>query len=332
MSAYFLIPEGNPIRQTSSLIQRFGSNTDSFDSVVLKTPPLSSGKFYSFVNPQSDSTKIVAVGDSGDIVEIDTESLSEVVLSSLKQRDISDVVLSPAGDSVVYSYYDSGTKRYWYLNFKKGVSYEMDENTKSVAFSPVGDRLVYLINDEDGGEILISKEGVDIKHVLKTRLDATIIGWPSDFLSFLSYDKNGYGDLFIFKDAGLKKILSYQYDLGVKWFSSGGRMIFSVKDKSNTDHLFYKDAFSGDKSFDLEIIANVSKCAWFDENNIICGLENRPLLKDEFYKISTIDGSRTLLSTPDINLLTKELVVSRSGNSVFVLNDIDDRIYVLIIN
>jgi Tol biopolymer transport system component len=334
--------------QTGLITERF-SNKVEVDPSEIKVPntlPLSSRKFITFVNQFSDSEKIVAVANNGDIVEINSTNLTEKVVYT-GQTSIIEALLSPAGNSVIYSFYDTGnTKKNIYLNFSakggKGESVDIPGNLKSAAFSPSGDQIAYLISNEDGGELLISKGVNIIKRAFKTRLGAAIVAWPSDFLSIISYSKDGYGDLFVLKENGaFNKTISYQYDLNARWSPSGEKIIFSAKNDNNSDvdpakagslsanQLFYQDIKNNSTVVALKVNTNASKCAWVNEEKIICGLKNQVQLKDEFYKINLADGSKTLVSTPSINLLVKELALNRSGDILFALNDIDSKLYAL---
>ena len=139
-----------------------------------------------------------------------------------------------------------------------------------------------------------------------------------------------YGDLFILKEGGeLNKLLSYRINLNVRWSPSGEKLVFSVKDETSFESLFYKDIKNGGMTTALDISTNASKCVWVYEDSVICGVKNQAQLKNEFYRINPEDGSKTLVATPNINLLVKEMAVSRSGDTLFVLNDIDSKLYAL---
>ena len=349
LSGYLFMPEKELERQTNQnfappnldrqaglITERF-SNKAEVGSSEIKVPntlPLSSRKFITFVNQSSDSEKIVAVANNGDIVKIDINNLTEKVIYTGK-TSIAEAILSPTGNSVIYSFYDTGnTKKNIYLNLSaksgKGESFDIPWNLKSAAFSPYGDQTAYLVSSENGGELLISKGVNVVKQALKTRLGAAIVAWPSDFLSIISYNKDGYGDLFVLKENGaFNKTISYQYDLNAKWSPSGDKIIFSAKDNNGSDRLFYQDIKNNGAVVALDININASKCVWTNEEKIICGLKNQSQLKDEFYEISAIDGSKKLILTPSANILIKEMALNRAGDTLFALNNIDGKLYVL---
>ena len=335
LSGYLLMPGKGLTKQIGLITERFSNQIDTgpSDNKVSQIAPLSARKFISFVNPGSE--RIVAADKNGDIVEIDTANFRENVLTTLGQKNILEALLSPAGDSVIYSFYDTkNNKKHAYLNFfskdSKEVSADIPGNLKSAAFSPRGDQAAYFVSSEDGGELLISKGANIIKRALKTRIGAALVAWPSDFISIISYNKDGYGDLFVLKDDGaLNKIISYQYDLNIKWSLSGEKIIFSVKDDAGSDRLFYRDIKNSGAIASLEISADASKCLWTSEEEIICGIRNKVELKDEFYRVSVTDGSKKLILTPNINILIKEVALNRQGDTLFVLNDIDSKLYSL---
>jgi len=340
LSGYLLMPQTrqnfanqNLDGQAGFLTDRFSNKVEvgSSEDKIPNTLPLSSRKFTTFIQPFSDSKKIVAITNTGDIIEIDTTNLTEKILYN-SQAGIIEAMLSPAGNSVIYSFYNAQNNRKWvYHNLKTGELSEIESNLKSATFSPQGDQAAYLIVNDEGGEILISKNGKVIKRALKTRIGIATISWPSnDFISIISYDKGGYGDLFTLKENGvLNKVLSYQYDLNVKWLSESEKIIFSAKDDTGSTQLFYKDIKNNSTIAALEVSTNASKCVWADEENVVCGITDKTQIKDEFYKVNITDGSKTLVATPNINLLVRELSLSRSGGTIFVLNDIDNKLYVL---
>ena len=319
--------------QTGLITERFNDKVEAglSENKVPDIAPLSGRNFIAFVNQFSDSKKIVAVTANGEIIEIDLVNLTEKVVS-IGQTTMREAVLSPAGDSLIYSFYDTrNNKKHSYLNFKKGESSDIAGNLKSAAFSPHGDQAAYLIgNESGGGELLMAKDGKIIKQAFKTRLGAAVINWPSNFISILSYGKDGYGNLFVLKNNGdLNKVLSRQYDLNVKWSPSGERVVFSTKGNSGSAQLFFKDTKNSGAITVLSINTDASKCVWASEERVICGVKNQLQLKDEFYKISVNDGTKILASTPSINLLVKDLALDRSGDILFVLNDIDGKLYAL---
>ncbi|OGN09929.1 MAG: hypothetical protein A3J46_03445 [Candidatus Yanofskybacteria bacterium RIFCSPHIGHO2_02_FULL_41_11] len=333
LSGYLLMPEGGLKKQAGLITERFNSKVEvnSSENKTSGTVLLNSRKFITFVNPFSNFKKIVAVANNSDIVEIDTANLTEKVVYT-GQTSIAEAVLSPTGDSIIYSFYDTAnTKKWVYLNLKSRESVEIEGNLKSAVFSPQGDQAVYLLTNDGGEKLLISKDGKIIKQALKTRLGATLIAWPSkNFVAITSYDKSGYGDLFTLQNSGdLNKILSYQYDLNVRWSPLGEGVVFSAKDEAGVDRLFYRDIKNNSAVVGLEVAINASKCAWASEREVICGLTNQVQLKDEFYSINLTDGTKKLVATPNINLLIKELALNRSGDIIFVLNDIDSKLYAL---
>lgn len=333
LGSYLLVPRFDLNQQTGKFLEKFNNNIEveltkhSTANII----PLSSRKFISFINPLTDSQKIIAIDNSGKIIEIDLTIPNEKIIYN-SQTIINEVVLSPAGDSLIYSYYDSNNNRkHTYFNFKKNISSDINGRLRAATFSPHGVQQAYILNQSDSGEILIAKGANIIKQVLKTRLEATAIDWPSEeFLSILAYDRDGYGDLFTLKEGKLlNQILSYQNDLEIKWSPSGEKMVFSNKNGGNIYDLFYRDLKNNGVITSLNTNTNASKCIWINEEEILCGVKNQSQAKDEFYKIILADGSKTLLAKPSIYLLTKELALSRSGDVLFVLNDIDNKLYAL---
>lgn len=347
LSGYLLVFMNQGIKgQTGSLIQRFNNNHDkpAINSNNALITPINSRNIITFSGP-SLSGIITAIDEEGNIIEIDTSTLREATISTLNKKELSEVILSPRGDSVFYSFYESDSKKNLYLKIKTNESGEINGEVRSVAFSPDSSQTAYLINEEGESKILIYKETVNIGQKLKTRINAATILWPSeDFISILTYNKNGYGDLFTLKNnSSLNKIISYQYNLAVRWSSSAEKIVFSAKGKDNLDHLFYKNIKNNESFVNLNTETNASKCVWEDEENIICGITDKIQLKDNFYRINIGDGSKELISEPNINLFAKKISLPvrqaglhvgqvglpHSGDRIFVLNSIDNKLYAL---
>ena len=141
LSGYLLMPEGGLKKQAGLITERFNSKVEvnSSENKTSGTVLLNSRKFITFVNPFSNFKKIVAVANNSDIVEIDTANLTEKVVYT-GQTSIAEAVLSPTGDSIIYSFYDTAnTKKWVYLNLKSRESVEIEGNLKSAVFSPQGD-------------------------------------------------------------------------------------------------------------------------------------------------------------------------------------------------
>lgn len=330
---YFFINQKNAPVQTGSLIDRFNANSE-IKKAADNPPrilPVSSRKLVAFVVPPSNSQKIVAADKSGVIVEISIQDLRETVVEKLKSRELASILLAPSGNSIFYSSYDGGGKNYFYLDLKEGEPVEMGKNIKSSVFSSYDDQLLYLSGSGEEEALYVLKNKA-VKKILNTRLNNAALSWPSKFISLLSYgeDKDGYGDLLILEGEGrLNKIISYQKDLTVKWSPSAQKLLFSAKDSSNAHRLYHQE-FGKDKGVDLKISADASRCAWLaDETSVICGITDDSTFRDKFYKINIADRSINIVAAPSTNLITKEIALDRSGSTIFVLNEIDSKLYSL---
>ncbi|PIR88721.1 MAG: hypothetical protein COU09_00730, partial [Candidatus Harrisonbacteria bacterium CG10_big_fil_rev_8_21_14_0_10_44_23] len=89
LSGYLLMPQTrqnfanqNLDGQAGFLTDRFSNKVEvgSSEDKIPNTLPLSSRKFTTFIQPFSDSKKIVAITNTGDIIEIDTTNLTEKIL------------------------------------------------------------------------------------------------------------------------------------------------------------------------------------------------------------------------------------------------------------
>lgn len=329
LSGYLFLPD--QIGQTGLLVERFNNSSIDIKNTVPNISTVSSRKILSFTGPSLAKT-MRAVDKDGDVIEINTDSLKETVISNLGSSNMSNVLLSNNGSAAIYSYYNSkNEKKYFYANLKADELIEIKDNIKSAAFPPEGDELAYILTRGDGGEneLVLTKETIILKKLLKTRLEVATIIWPAEFLSILTNDKDGYGSLFVLeKDGSLNKLISDQSNLSVKWSPSGKKLVYSTKDENNIDKLFYKN-IETNKNKDLTT-AKATNCIWLDDEiNVICGFLNLSLGKYEFYKINIDDGSKTAVATSDVSLIPKEMSISKSGDYLFILNEIDNLLYSL---
>lgn len=266
-----------------------------------------------------------------------TGKVFEVALEDLKEKSVSDTFLAnliktiwaPSRKEVISLFYYPNGSHYKYFNYKTKASVDLGTDIKSVAFSPDGNQIAYFGSKENSRGIFISQpDGSSFKNILPNRLESAEIYWPSaDLLFFKTESVNGSELYSLSKNGEIKKILEARDGLEVKWFGDGSKILFSQKTELGIN-LFYKE-ISSELETSLSVAISASKCEWgIDGKTIICGVPRSSALGDEIYEIN-LDGTKKLLSSPTTRINTTELFLSGLEDHVVVLNNLDNKLYVL---
>lgn len=269
--------------------------------------------------------------------EKNTGKVFEVTLNDLKEKLVSDVPLanlvktiwSPLRKEVVSLFYSPKGNHYKYFSYKTKASVDLGTDIKSLAFSPDGNQIVYFGNKGDSVGIFISQpDDSSFKKLLSSRLENVEVYWPSDNLLAFKTDIAEGSELYSLSTTGeIKKILGSKDGLELKWSKDGSRVLFSQKSESGIS-LFYKDTTSESET-PLNVSTSASKCDWIiDGKTVICGVPRFSASGDEIYEIS-LDGTKKLLSSPTTKITTAELFLAGLDDYVVVLNDLDNKLYVL---
>ena len=274
--------------------------------------------------------------DSVIYYEKDTGKVFEVVLNNLRERSVSDVPLAnliktiwaPSRKEVVSLFYSPGGIHYKYFDYKTNFSVDLGTNIKSLAFSPNGSQVAYFGNKGGSQGVFISKpDGSSFKQLLLSRLDNAEIYWPSDNLISLKTESANESELYSLSLSGeLNKILAGN-GLEFKWSKDGSLVLFSKKVDLEFG-LFYKKIDS-ETEISLGIAPPASKCDWgISGKTVVCGVPRSSAAGDKIYEIS-MDGTKKLLSSPTSRINTAELFLSGLDDYVVVLNNLDNKLYVL---
>lgn len=327
-SSFDKLSASNSGDQSSNFLQRFDDDLTATDKPKQNILPLSSREVISFLSYPNDPAKVLMADKDSNIIEVSLSGLREKVIKTFKPETISDVIFSPKGESLIYSSRDIyGDKKYHYLNLKSGDLLKIVGEVKSANFSPDGQQAVYLSSDGDETDLVSLKDGSSPKKLLKTRISEGVVNWPADFVSVKSSDADDYDGLFVLKDGDtLNRVLSDQKNLNIKWSPSGKNLLFS-NENNGSNQLFIKNIDTG-KITDLGFYTEASRCVWLnDETGVICGIKDSSQLKDRIYRINIGDLSKNLIAESNVNLRVGELTINTSGNYLFILNEVDGKLY-----
>lgn len=329
----------NPISNFSGNILDKFSDTDSDSSASgSQAVGAESSETLRLLSPRSAISPVISKEkDSVLYYEKDTGKVFEVTLKDTREKSVSDIPLAnliktvwaPSKKEVISLFYYPSGGHYKYFNYKTRASVDLGTDIKSLAFSPDGSQIAYFGGKEGSRGIFMSQpDGSSFKKLLPSRLENAEVYWPSNELLAFRIEVAGGYELYSLSKAGeIKKILDIKDGLEVKWSKDGSQILFSQKVESGIG-LFYKDVFSESET-PLNVATSASKCDWtIDGKAIVCGVPRSSASGDEFYEIG-IDGTKKLLSSPTSKISTAELFLSGLDDYVVVLNELDNKLYVL---
>jgi hypothetical protein len=316
-----------------------GNILDKFsDNDVNTSPHVGSSETLRLLSPRSVVSPVLSKEkDSVLYYEKGTGKVFEVNLKDLNERSVSDVPLAnfvktvwaPSRKEVISLFYYPGGGHYKYFSYKTRASVDLGTYTETPAFSPDGSQIAYFGGRDSSRGVFISQpDGSSFKKILPSRLENTEMYWPSDnLLSFKTTDA-GKSELYTISEAGdIKKLLESRDGLEVKWSKDGSRVLFSQKAESGIG-LFYKDVDS-ESEIPLNVATEASKCDWgVDNKTLVCGVPKFSAPGDEIYEIG-LDGTKKLISSPTSTINVGNIFLSGLEDYIVILNDLDNRLYVL---
>lgn len=326
---YWLVAEPGSLSNSGSLIQRFTRKESEKPANLPVSASITGRKIAAFTGSLARSNIIIAVDrETGEIFEINSETLAEKLIGLVPEKNFSDISLSPRGNGAIFSYYrPDGGRQSMYLNIANDKTFDIPGIIISHEFSPAIDKFAYLRKLEGINELVISSSKNDARRLFSTRIATAKIGWAGETVSMTTFDLGGYGSLFLIDDAGeLTKVLGNHYQLDSVWSPSEEKVLFSEKVEAE-NKLYYKNLKTGEVK-DLNMAVGASQCVWgHDESYVICAVSNRSTAKDEYYRVELASGENAKVATPEALIHTKEMFLDHSGQYLFVLNNLDEIIY-----
>ncbi len=354
LAGYLLIEGGvgvKPRLKTGTVLDKFGEAQESTingqrSTVGEKIEPflVADRKVMSFTNSLVSGEILYAEKSSGKIFRAALESKAEELASNLTSVNLSSILWSPNKKEVVVSFSSASGFKFKYYNLETGKSSDLDQNIRSLAFSPDGNYIAYysvsppeelpvaeseeedqLNSRKEPNKILISQpDGSYPKKILNTRLNDLVLRWPiKEKIAF----KTPGGEIFLLTERGqLDKLTESSRAEEELWSKNGKKLLISQFDQTAlTPKLLVKDIESRGEVV-LDIAAKASQCAWSIDNvHIFCVTP-----KIELYKINTSDNSRKLLATLDYPI--KDPTLSPAENYLLFINSADEKLYSIKIN
>ncbi len=325
-----------------------GTILDKFDGQVANsdTPNTESGPSMPFLITDTRIVSLTSSRNKNSLLyyEKGTGKLFEFNLDEKMEKVISDTVLpnfmssawSPTRKEVIQSFYSQAGQDYRHYSFSTGKTTGLDQNIRSLAFSPDGNTLVYYylekktidileeLPTKQAGKIIISQtDGQYPKKILDTRIKDLEISWPAKNQIILKTVDSGI--YILTEEGGLTKFMEPTGLLQERWSQSGKKMLFSgLTDERMEPLLWIKDLETREEK-PLNIAGEASKCVWsIDDINIICALMKSPSV-DELYQINTSDNSQELIAEPE--MLIKEVLLSEIEDYIIFQGASDEKLY-----
>lgn len=229
-----------------------------------------------FKNGSSTIIRYVERG-TGHIVETTDNSFEFVKISNTTIPKVPQVTWSPNGQSVVMRYMKEGTEiiSSFSANIVKATtSQDVSKNPKSaflpsditqLSINPTGDKIFYLINNENGAEGVISNtDGSQKKQIFKSPATEWLTSWPNKETIVLTTkpSSNVAGYLFFLnqKTGESNKILSGINGLTALVSSTTKNILYS-ESADNSIKLKYYNLKTGDTgTFSFKTLPE--KCVW----------------------------------------------------------------------
>lgn len=316
---------GNILDKFSNTNPNSGSQAGSSETLRLLSPR---SVISPIISKEKDSV-IYYEKNSGKVFEVTLKDSREKLVSDVPLANLIKTIWAPSRKEIVSLFYYPNGNHHKYFSYKTRASIDLGDDIRSLSFSPDSSQIAYFSQNESSQGIFISRpDGSSFKKLLPSRLENMEIYWPLDeWLSFKTETTGGSELYGLSKNGEVKKILDLSENLEIKWSKNGSKILFSQKVESGIG-LFYKDILSEFET-SLNVSTNASKCDWsIDGKTVVCGVPRSSESGDEIYEIG-LDGTKKLLSSPTTRINTAELFLSGLDDYVVILNDLDNKLYVL---
>ncbi|HAU07614.1 MAG: hypothetical protein UW46_C0002G0041 [Candidatus Yanofskybacteria bacterium GW2011_GWF1_44_227] len=286
------------------------------------------------IAPSKDNNSILYYEKAtGHVFELNLSTKKELPLSLANLPNFLSTVWSPTQKEVISLFYEPAGNAYKYFNYKTKKSTLLTEGIRSVAFSPDGKNLTYfLVGDELNYIYISSPDGSGAKRILSTRMSSVSLAWPkADLIILKSVDENtGSTNLLGINTKGeISSILNNVSELSELWSKDGKRMIYSQAGESQP-LLRIIDIETGVMS-SVELSLRPSDCAWsMDSRTVYCiGAKDPGDPNQRLYKINAEDGKPIDVKPVPGHISPREAHLSLLEDYLIVLNDIDERLYLV---
>jgi len=331
-----------------------GSQGTPQNPLNLEIKPIGFERSFALAIGQDNQSVKYYLAKNGHAQQSDFKGQNLSVISQTDLPGLTGIIWSPDRKKVI-SIFDKQIppKKYFYsYETKKGAL--LNENIRSVAWSPDSQKIVYQFRSPDGATNNISianADGTNWRNLLQTRMENVSIAWPSPDKIYIWDKPSGLvpGSLFALDPASgnLSKVLSGIYGLSAKFSPDGQKMIYQTTDQDGKNLKLFAVDSKGGQPKDLSIVTLVDKCVWSPDSQIIfCAvpqsllpsailpdyyLEGKIMTKDDFYIVDTSTVQKTKIASSDSqqSVDARELILSPTNNYLFFISQSDGLVYSL---
>ncbi|MBI4709334.1 MAG: hypothetical protein HY764_03985 [Candidatus Portnoybacteria bacterium] len=326
-------------KEPTSETENEGIKTDLKINIISKAAVLAPT-----ISEDGQTIKYYSKAD-GHVLKSNFDGSGEEVISSANLPDLEGVVWSPDKKKVISIFEKNGQTTKSVFNYQARANNALNENVRSINFSPDSQKIVYQYQNASNDQNNISvadANGQNWKNIFTTRLTNLIVEWPGPDKISIGNSPSGLvpGSLFTIdpESGNLTKILSDIYGLSVKWSKKKKKIIYQTTNEKGKDlKLFVTQIGSGQATL-LPLKTIAEKCVWgADSQKIFCAvpqglsegvampddyLNGKIIIRDDIYMIDVASQKTTKIaqSNEEQSFDAKELILSPEEDYLFFIN------------
>jgi len=308
------------------------------------------------LNKESDRV-IYYDKETGQIFRISFDAKTWERISDAEINGLSSITWALSRNRVIVEQ-KSGKKINKYVyDYEKGRKYNLNDGIQDIVFSPNGNRILYHYWDlqKESNIAIANYDGSNWISLIPSEMKGLRIAWPKqDTISFITPEGAFYGATLYFTKLeppyDLEKIMDEKFGLEVNWSPSGNKLLYSYsREKDSKDKRLYLRDLKEEAEINLNFEALPKNCVWVrNEKSIYCAEVTRNFLNiipkdyqkklslegDSFWKIDLVSREFKEVYIPALGEQiydAKELIVSDREDFLFFVNNLDGKLYSLIL-
>lgn len=227
------------------------------------------------LNPQEDRVFFYKK-DGGALFSADFSGQIQEKISNLTIVGLLETIWSPKKDRGAVVYLDNDELKS-FIHIGTSSWAVLPKDIKSLAWSPDGKTLAYLVADPTGTNLIVTDQtGKNPKTIFSTPLPASTINWPiKDKISFLTPPSGlTEGGLFVFSraDETFKKVLGLHFGLTTTWSPDGTKIAAASTDRKGKNPTLSIFDASGQELFASNLQTIPEKCVWAGNKILYCAV------------------------------------------------------------
>ncbi len=298
------------------------------------------------------------LASNGQLNQVDLDGKLEKVISTESFSNIRKIIWNKAKNKVIVKTAPTpGTAKFFYLDLSGKKVVSLKDNIDSVAWSNLGDKIIYKYYDTKTKKRTISvsdpdgKNWRDLAEFDYQGVEIAVIPGPGDLTFWPSPNAYTATSLQRISLGGenKKELLQDKFGADFLWSPDGAAAIASCSDQRGGHKIdLYAMNPDGGQFRALVFPAFASKCAWSkDSKNIFCAMpgnipdsailpndwqEGRIATTDTFWKVDTSTGKKERLTDPEKIAGSFDVLnpfLSQDEKILFFINKADGKLYKL---